>query len=177
MLVKERSYFILLLILLICLLVVTASLLLHQLTLLMDIVFLYSIIPAVFLASPEISTGLKELREARQKNEKSLWSQNKHIIQGVCVLLPALIEVATYFTHPTTYINQPVLENIRIGCISIFLVFALFIDVILTIGYIRSFVNKANPYCYLESISSESKSTQEEDALGERRTSAKLDQV
>ncbi len=143
---KDRNNRILVFILLFCIMFVLVSLIIHQFLLFYYLVLIYWVILALLLGIPHIYTGVKELREARQNGERIPWQQNKNIIQGIAFGLPPLIEVVPHLGsgyHPG---NSPwlILDIIWTILISIFLVPLLFIEIVLTVGSIRSFLNRTN---------------------------------
>ncbi len=143
---KDRNNRILVFILLFCIMCVLVSLIIHQFLLFHYLVLIYWVILTLLLGVPRISTGVKELREARQNGERIPWQQNKNIIQGIAFALPPLIEVVPHLGsgyHPGNS-PWPILDLIWTILISIFLVPLLFIEIVLTVGSIRSFLNRTN---------------------------------
>lgn len=167
--VKDHTYLTLLLILVSCILVVAVSSIFHQLSLLYDLVLLYWGIWTLLWGIPLIYAGVKEVRKARRNGERILWRQNKNIIQGVGFALPPVVEISRLLGGSNHQIGKSgwlLLNIFEITLMFIFLVPLLFFEVVLTAGFIRSLLNKANPYAYsFQSISTEEQTFEEQNFL------------
>jgi energy-coupling factor transporter transmembrane protein EcfT len=140
MLLKVRGWWTLLGILLFCILVVIGSLILHQFPLLSSLVFIYWVILMLLWGIPRITAGVKELREARQNGETIPWQQNTKLIQGTGFALPALMEGVNLLSRSWDHSGSshwPILDLIGTIFGAVFLVALLFLEMILTVGFIR----------------------------------------
>ncbi len=163
---NERSYWTLFGVFLLCVLVVIGSLILHQFLLLSSLVFIYWVILTLLWGIPRITAGVKELREAHQNGETIPWQQNTRLIQGIGFALPPLIEGVTLLSRAWDHSassHWPILDLIGTIFGAVFFVALLFLEVILTVSFIPSFLNRANPSApYLQRHSTEEQSVEKQ---------------
>ena len=145
---KERSCWTLGGIFLVCVLVVIGSLIVHQFPLLWSLVFLYWVILMLLWGIPQITAGVQELREARRNGEPFPWQQNTKLIQGIGFALPPLVDGVKLLSRAWDHAASspwPILDLIGTLVGAVFLVALLFLEMILTVGFIRSLLNRASP--------------------------------
>ncbi|HEX6483835.1 MAG TPA: hypothetical protein VF043_33725 [Ktedonobacteraceae bacterium] len=159
---NERGCWTLFGVLLFCVLVVIGSLILHQFPLLSSLVFIYWVILMLLWGIPRITAGVKELQEAHQNGETIPWQQNTRLIQGIGLALPPLIEGVIRLSRswdPSGSSHWPIADLIGTIFGAVFLAVLLFLEMILTVGSIRFFLNRANPSAqYLQRLSTEEQS-------------------
>jgi hypothetical protein len=145
---------------------VIGSLILHQFLLLSSLVFIYWVILTLLWGIPRITAGVKELREARQNGETIPWQQNTNLMLGIAVALPTLIEGVTLLSRSGDHSGSspwPILDLIGTIFGAVFSVALLFLEMILTVSFIRSFLNRASTSApYLQRLSTEEQSVDEQ---------------